>query len=382
MTTVFSLDTDKSIQFHSGMQNFPFLSTITLPARLAVFGLLGALALAAPQAAEAIDSLDAGQSTLTGELVDIVDDKANFAIDGTDSSVAVATDELKNLTTTEPRLIIFGEHESVLGRLDGIREGNLEIRTEDGRSVQVPLSEIVSLGSPAAGEFDQWTRDNLRFWSGSLDLSASTSQATTDTTQILFGAAAQRDSEKSQLKVGVSYRYGTQKEDNAPKQTNLDEAVGTLNLRYTVWDHIFVFGDMAATYNAIQKLSLRAQPSAGAGWDFIDNDQGRVSAKAGFGWVFESYFGGDENEYAALALGLDTQWDLPLDSTLTAELNYLPALNAFADNYLLQARVSYTVPVISILNFKVQITDDYNNRPAAGTQPNSFYFNVGLSVSL
>ncbi|MDG1399193.1 MAG: hypothetical protein P8R45_00495, partial [Candidatus Binatia bacterium] len=82
------------------MQNFPFLSTITLPARLAVFGLLGALALAAPQAAEAIDSLDAGQSTLTGELVDIVDDKANFAIDGTDSSVAVATDELKNLTTT------------------------------------------------------------------------------------------------------------------------------------------------------------------------------------------------------------------------------------------------------------------------------------------
>jgi hypothetical protein len=364
------------------MKRIPFLVKLSTLGRLALVGTLSVLALTLPTRAAAMDSLTAGDSALTGELVDISDDTANFDIAGTDSSVAVATDDLKNLTTDKPRLIIYGDDEKIDGNVEGITDGKLMIRTTEGREIQVPLTEVISLGGPAASALDQWTRDNLRFWSGSLDLSASTSQATTDTTQILFGASARRTSEKSLLNIGASYRYGTQKADQEPTQTNLDEAIGTINIRYTVWEEIFVFGDMAATYNAIQLLSLRAQPSAGVGWDILNNGDGRLSAKAGFGWVFERYFGGDENKYAALALGLDSEWKLPLDSKVTAELNYLPALNAFADNYLLQARLSYTIPVISFLNFKVQLTDDYNNQPAAGTQPNSFYFNVGLSVTL
>ena len=355
---------------------------VFLTRQLACLLALGTVSSLAPGPAAAADSLEAGGSTLTGELVEIHDDTANFDIAGTDSSVSIETDELKNLTTDEPRLIIYGEHGSVHGTVEGIRDGRLSVRTENQETIEIPLDDVLSLGGPADGDFDEWKRDNLRYWSGSLDLSASTSQATTDTTQILFGASARRKSDDTELNMGATYRYGTQKAEGEDKQTNLDEAVGTINLRYNVWDRLFIFGDMQATYNAIQRLSLRARPNAGAGWDIIDNDDGRLSAKGGFGFVYESYFGGDTNKYAALSLGLDGEWDLPLDSTLTASVDYLPALNDFADNYLVQARLAYTIPVISFLNFKIQITDDYNNQPAEGTQPNSFYFNVGLSVTL
>ena len=343
---------------------------------------LGAVILLTVAPTMAADSLQAGESSLTGELVDIVDDTANFDIAGTDSSVAIDTGEIQNLTTDEPRLVIYGDDGAINGTVEGIKDGKLSLRTESQETVEIPLDELISLGGPADGAFDGWKRDNLRYWSASLDLSASTSQATTDTTQVLFGASARRKSDVTELNMGANYRYGTQKAEGEDKQTNLDEAVGTINLRYTVWDRLFVFGDMQATYNAIQKLSLRARPNAGVGWDIVDNDDVRLSAKGGFGWVYESYFGGDTNEYAALALGMDGEWDLPLDSTLTASVDYLPALDDFANNYLIQARLAYTIPVISFLNFKIQITDDYNNRPAEGTQPNSFYFNVGLSVTL
>ena len=364
------------------MQSIRSQNFVPLAARLVLLLSLAASALFTLRPAHAADTLEAGTSALQGELVDIVGDTANFDIAGTDSSVAIGTDELKNLTTEEPRLVVYGDDDSVSGTVVGIREGNLAVRTENQGTVEVPLDEIVTLGGPADGAFDRWSRDNLRFWSASLDLSASTSQSTTDTTQILFGASARRKSDDSELKMGVSYRYGTQKADGEDKQTNLDEAIGTLNLRYTVWDRLFVFGDMQATYNAIQRLSLRAQPNAGAGWDFIDTDGGRLSGKAGFGWVYESYFNDERNEYAALTLGLNGEWDLPLDSTLAASVEYLPALSDFTNNYLLQARLTYTIPVISFLDFKIQVTDDYNNQPAEDTQPNSFYFNVGLSVTL
>lgn len=359
---------------------FPF--KLFVPGRLALIRSLCGLALLMPVSTLASDSLLAGDSTLTGKLKEISDDMANFSIAGTDSSVKVATDELKNLTTDDPRLVIYGDDKSIDGTVEGLADGNLTVRTADGKRTQVPLDQIVSVGGPASGNFDQWTRDNLRYWSGSLDLSASTSQATTDTTQILFGASARRKSEKSELNLGASYRYGTQKEDGKPTSTNLDEAIGTIKARRTVWEQLFVFGEMAATYNAIQKLSLRAQPSTGAGWDILDNDHGRLSAKAGFGGVFERYFGGTKSEYPALVLGMDGDWDLPLDSTLTAGVEYQPSVTNFTENYLVQARLTYTVPVISFLNFKVQITDDYNSSPADNTQRNSFYFNVGLSFTL
>jgi len=355
---------------------------VSFGTRLALLLSVAAAALLISRPAQATDTLEAGTSSLEGKLVDIVGDTANFDIAGTDSSLAIDTNELKSLTTEDPRLVVYGDDDSVSGTVVGIREGNLAVRTENQETVEVPLDEIVTLGGPADGAFDRWSRDNLRFWSASLDLSASTSQSTTDTTQILFGASARRKSDDSELNMGVSYRYGTQKADGEAKQTNLDEAIGILNLRYTVWDRLFVFGDMQATYNAIQRLSLRAQPNAGAGWDFIDTDNGRLSGKAGFGWVYESYFNDERNEYAALTLGLNGEWDLPLDSTLAASVEYLPALSDFANNYLLQARLTYTIPVISFLDFKIQVTDDYNNQPAEGTQPNSFYFNVGLSVTL
>ncbi|MFP6662741.1 MAG: DUF481 domain-containing protein [Deltaproteobacteria bacterium] len=335
-----------------------------------------------PTAAAADDKLSAGGYFFSGSLKSIEDDQASFEIGTTGNTISLDTGSLEGLETEKPRLILYGEVGTITGRILGYADGAIRVENAAGESRTIALDNIVSLGDPADNSFSAWSQDRMRYWSGNLDISVAASQATVDTTQVLFGLGARRKTDDTQFGLSMSYRYGTRQEAGASKETDLDEAIFTLNARRTVWDDLFVFGDMKATYDAIQFLSLRTQPVVGVGYDILKLDQGALSTKLGYGWIYESFFGGDNTNFSTLAIGLATNWKLPFKSTLEASFDYLPPLEDFMHGYLVQAKATYSVPILSYLSFKLQISNNYDDAPAADASRNSLSFNIGLSITL
>lgn len=352
----------------------------TLSATLTAFA-LGTL-LCLPGTAAAEDKLSAGGYFFAGTLKSIQGGNATFEIGTTKNTIDISLESLEGLETEGPRMILYGDSGVVEGRITGYADGAIEVEEADGRKLTLPVDEILTASAPPGDDFTRWTSDRLRYWTGNFDISASAAQATVNTTQILFGLGAKRVDKQSELNLAASYRYGTTQPSGEERQTNLDIATGSVNARYTVWADLFVFGDMVATYDAIQLLSIRTQPVVGVGYDLLKLDSGKLSAKIGYGWIYERYFGGDHDQFSTVAVGLTTNWALPLDSTLEASLDYLPNVADFGHDYLLQTKVTYALPIMSFLSFKLQVQDEYNDAPAPGATRNSFYVNVGLSLTI
>lgn len=335
-----------------------------------------------PTAAAAADNLSVGGYFFSGSLTSIEDGKATFEIGTTGNTIEVDTSSLEGLKTENPRLILYGEDGTITGRVLGFDGGEIRVRSAAGETRTIPLDSIVALGPIADNDFSAWAQDQMRYWSGNLDIAISASQATVDTTQVLFGLGAKRKTANTEISFGANYRYGTRQAAKEAKETDLDEAVGTITARRTIRGDTFAFADMKAAYDAVQFLSLRTQPVVGMGYDVLSLDQGSASVKIGYGWIYESYFGGDKSNFSTLAIGLTTNWSLPFESTLEASLDYLPPVEDFAHGYLIQAKATYSVPILSFLSFKLQITDNYDDAPAAGATRNTLNFNVGLSLTL
>lgn len=325
--------------------------------------------------------------TYMGTLEFVRQGDIEFEIDAVDDTVDIEIEDVTDLQTDDPRLVLYGNSGSVTGPLLGFEDGRLQVQAEPGAEgvIRVPVDEILSISDPADFRFGLFLRDHLRYWTGAIDIGVTATQATTDTSQFLVSLSGKREKGPTEINLSASYQYGRQRDRGADAETgsttNLDQINGSASLRYDLFDSIFTFGEVQATYDAIQFLSLRTQPFGGVGYDIIDIDDDNLSVELGVGWVYESYFDGEEEDYAALSFGLKGEWDLPMDATFSGSIAYRPDVIAWAENYLIQAKADLSLPITSLLSFKFSVKNDYNNRPSEGAVPNSLYLNVALSIT-
>lgn len=350
--------------------------------RLRAAGLAFAGLLAAAGAANAADSVTTKGRTYLGDFESWRDDEVEFVIDAVDKTVQIDTDDLSDLHTEAPRLVLFGESGSVEGQVQGIQNDEMTIEDGEGVKTLVPVDEVVAISDPADNFAADYLLRSLRYWSGRLDLGLTATQATTNTTQFLASISGKRVKGPTEINISASYRYGRQREQDSTSTTNLDEIIGSIDLQYTFVDKLFAFGEMQGTYDAIQFLSIRTQPFVGLGYDFIDTDDATLAAKVGMGWIYERYFGGDHEEYTAASFALSAEWDLPYDATFTGSVSYRPALRAWTQNYLIQSKAEFDLPVTSLLSLTVSVREDYNNQPSEDASRSSFYFNFGIAVKV
>ena len=370
----------------------------------------------------AADILETKGRTYIGTLDSLRQGDVSFEIDAIDETVVIDLDDVTNLQTTGPRFVVFGTTGSVTGTLLRIRDGKLEVQpaassdekadadsdaTNDPEPktpevTVIPLDELWSVDDPVRNIVAQFLGNYLRYWSGNLDLGITATQATTDTQQFLVSIAGTREKGDLEINLAATYRSGRQKEQGEKSTKSQDEIDGRVGARYDVHKPIFVFGEVQATYDAIQFLSIRTQPVVGVGYDLVDTDDASLSVKLGTGWIYEKYFPttckvdpeddpvdalDDESvscsdSFAALSFGIEGDWELPWDAVLDGSLSYRPSVTNWSDNFLIQAKASATLPLTSHLSFKLSVKNDYNSQPSEDAIPNSFYFNVALSLTL
>lgn len=277
--------------------------------------------------------------------------------------------------------VLYGADQEINAPLQGFSNGTLQ-----AGSTAIAIKTLES-GLPIGANgpsFNDRMRSYWRYWDGYFDVAFNLQQATTDTAGFLLGFKTVRTNDPTKFTLGANYRYGTEKRKGQERSTIQDQLLGLVRGDYSFTPRVYGFTSGDATYDAIQKLSIRGVPKAGLGYVIWERslDAGRdfLQAEVGPSWVYERYFGGMDRNYFAIAFGALAGYYLPYGAHFDWRVDYLPAVANFTKNYLLRSDASLTVPLMNPISAKFGYLDEYNSNPAPGARPNSLFLTAGFSV--
>jgi putative salt-induced outer membrane protein YdiY len=219
------------------------------------------------------------------------------------------------------------------------------------------------------------------YWDGSFDFAYNTSRATDDTLGMSLGLNLERERGPSLLRIRTSGRFGKQKDRGEDERTNENQLLGEISQKYDIADRWFVQGSFDAMDDEVESHSLRSVPKLGVGYELYDTEDLTVSIAAGPAYVYQRYFGGSTEDYAALGFAAESEWDLPwADAVWYTRLGYTPSVTDWTTDYLVRGETWLEIPLAGPFAFKASILNIYNNSPADGTDRNSLNTSLGLSA--
>ncbi len=318
---------------------------------------------------------------LEGTVVAVTSEAVEFETTFGSGAIAIPWQDVDEIQSDKEFMVLYGDDQDAVGRIWGVEDGSVLVGESAEQAERVPIDSIFRSLSREQLE-ESWLeslRARNRYWSADWGLGFAYTDATTDTLNFDTHLDIERKKGPSRLQLGAYYRYGTTKEQGSAKATNEDRIFGRAYYSHDVYKSLFAYGAVSATYDSVQRLSIRLDPNAGMGWRFLERETLTMSARMGAGYVYQSFFGGATEDYPAIVFGSDLEWDLPYDSKVTWKTEYLPSVSAWTENYLIRTNAVLTVPIIGWLDFRFRIFDEYNNQPAAGTQRNTFTTTAGIS---
>jgi hypothetical protein len=328
-------------------------------------------------------------NTLTGSITGVSDegigDETLRCIDLKPDTgvgkVSVPVASVERLSTEGTFHVLYGEDAEAVGRLTGIEDGKLVIESASGVE-RIDASDVHLLMSTKDYESSSLSslRSRYRFWKANFDLGFAATRATTDTTSFGLGLAANRRKAPTRFTFGLAYRYGTQKRNGEQSTKVEDEVRGGLKGEYDLTPKWFLFAAGDATYDAIQRLSIRGVPQAGVGYRFYETKKGHFQVQAGGAWIYERYFGGDHRDFASVAFGSELAQTLPYGAEFLWTTGYFPAVDDWANDYLFRTEASLAAPILDFVSAKASVLDEYDNTPSEGTDRNKLAVLVGLPL--
>jgi len=343
---------------------------------------LACLAWMAGGAAAHADEVTAKSTVLHGKVDALSGAGIQFDPEYGKGTLTIKWADIENIKTDKPFQVLYGEDQEVDAPLQGIVSGKLMVGTT---AIDPTTIETGAATGGAGLSCRERVRSAWRYWSGHLDLGLNVQQSSTDTTGFLASFGTVRTKDPTKFTLGADYRYGTEKKKGESSTTVQDQLLGLIREDYSFTPRFYGFASGDATYDGIQRLSIRGVPKAGLGYVFweeqLDADRRNfLQGEAGPSWVYERYFGGSDKNYFAVAFGALAGYYLPLGAHFDWRLDYLPAVDNFTTDYLVRTEASLTAPLIDPISAKFVLRDEYNNSPASGSERNSLFLTLGLSI--
>jgi putative salt-induced outer membrane protein YdiY len=333
-------------------------------------------------AATTADEITVKGTTLRGTIKSMSATELEMDTEYGKGTLTIKMKDVENIKSDARYYVLYGEEAQTSGRILGLSNGVLLVGEDAAVAEKVDVATVQSVYGAEKVETGMLgsLRSNLRYWTGSFDLGFGLTQSTVDTTTLATGFGAERRKSPTRFLLGVKYGYGTQDRDNEPKTTLADNLSGLLRGEYDLTEKVYAFGMGDAKYDAIQRLSLRGVPQAGPGYRFYKTDDAFLQAETGGAWVYQKYFGGEEDDFWAVRFGGEAGGKTWRDMAWSWTGEYLPAVDNWADNYLLRTEAALLFPMTDILNLKFALLDEYNNQPAPDATHNNLATTLGLSL--
>jgi hypothetical protein len=331
------------------------------------------------------DEIVVGEDAAAGEVVRVGPKGLEVETRYGKGNVLVPYERVTTLATEKPFVVVHGDDGITRGRLVGVREGALLVADDAGGVTEIPVASLFD--SVSAEEYDgsaltRW-RSRLRYWDARYDFAFAATDATVNTLALTTGFEVERRKEPTRLLFTGGYRYGLKDDpdgDDSRESITENELIGALRGEYNLTSRIFAFAATAAEYDSVESLSLRLTPRAGLGVHVIRSERIRWDVDTAPAYVYQRYFGGSRQRYAAAAFGTDASVALPFGSTLTARGEYLPAVDDWTGDYLLRGNLALQVPMTEWLAVRSSLVNQYDNTPADDASRNSLTATAGLSL--
>ena len=328
------------------------------------------------------DEVTSKGTVLRGKVSALSGAGITFAPEYGTGTLAIKWENIENVKTDAPFQVLYGDGEESDAPLQGFSNGQLLVGATTVDVATIHSGQPIGAGGLS---FNDRMRSAWRYWDGNFDVGLNVQQSTTDTTGFLLGFQTVRTHDPTKFTLAASYRYGTQKKTGEAESRTQDELLGLIREDYSFTPRVYGFASGDATYDGIQRLSIRGVPKVGIGYVFWQEklDEARrnfLQGEVGPAWVYERYFGGFDRDYYAIAFGALAGYYLPYGAHFDWRLDYLPAVDNFTKDYLLRTEAALLAPLIDPISAKFVVRDEYNNQPAAGTKRNSLFLTLGLSL--
>jgi putative salt-induced outer membrane protein YdiY len=321
--------------------------------------------------------ISAGEVTVQGEVLEgkvvgVTTEGVQFETIYGKGAILIPYASIERLESDASFVVLYGEAGEAHGRLLGVSGGELLVGENPESAARVATGEIFrSFGEQEFEESGiEALRSRYRYWSGNFDLGFAATQATNNTGSL----------DATRLLLRGRYRYTVQEPQDEPKDTIENEVRGLLRGEYNLTQRLFLYASATGEYDEIESLSIRTVPKGGAGYRIWQSPKGFLSGDIGFGYVYQRFFGGDTEDYPAVSFGSELEYLLPYDMKFTALGEYLPSVEEWTGNYLLRGSAALAVPMLSWMDLKFTVFDEYNNRPAEDAKRNKLTFTAGLSL--
>lgn len=343
------------------------------------------------------DQVTSKGTVLKGKITGVSSAGISFEPEYGKGSITIKWEDVEDLQTDGNFQVLYGEDEESTTPLAGYTNGTLFTGTSVEGATQIK-SDTILVGVPIGDDGPSWRdrlRSSWRYWDGNFDLGFNLTQATVDTTGLLIDFKTIRKKDPTRLIFGASYRYATQEDHRLDEDgnevgstTTQDQLYGLVRGEYDFIPRLYGFLSGEATYDAIQKLSIRGIPKAGVGylfWERLLDEERRdfLAGEVGGAWVYEKFFqstGSPENDFFAIAFAAVAGYHLPWGSHFDGRVDYLPAVDDFTGDYLLRSAAGLTLPLFDPIAAKFSLIDEYDSTPAADTQHNTLFITIGLSL--
>ncbi|MCU0669725.1 MAG: DUF481 domain-containing protein [Myxococcota bacterium] len=297
--------------------------------------------------------------------------------------IVIAVEDVESIETEAPFHVMHGDDVRTIGPIVGITPEAIRVAEIGAASpVELSFADVYTARRDPGPEANLLERApvELPYWSGDLDLAFSATQATDDTLALATGFRLARERGPNRTRTGIAYRLAQQKLQGEDTDTTNNEVRGFLRHEYDFAPRWFAFGSAEAEYDEIERLSIRGVPRLGVGYKVYESEAAWFSVDAGGAYVYERFFGGDVNQYPGLALGAESDWDLPIfGANWHNRLDYTPSLVDFIDDYLLRFETAVSIPLWEAISFRVSLVNLYDSTPAEDTDENNLSTLIGLS---
>ena len=318
---------------------------------------------------------------LQGSVVGVTAEGVEFETIYGKGTILIQWSDVESILSDKEFWVLYGDDDEVVGRIWGLKDGELMVGQNPESSTRIPFEQIYR--SFTRDRYEQSRLERLRarfrYWTANFDLAFGFTDATTDTTNLSTALELRRNKKPWDFFFGGYYWFLSTKESGESRVTDENRLLGRARLDRDLSDRTFAYGQATAEYNEIQSLSLRADQAVGLGYRFVKSENLMISGRSGPGYVYQRYFGGENENYFTILFGGNLEAELPYGSKFRWGAEYLPEVSDWQDTYLIRTFADWAMPINGWLDFKIAAINIYNSQPEEDTENNSFTTTAGLS---
>ena len=319
---------------------------------------------------------------LTGSIVKLDDKKLVLKTDFADT-VNIKWDAVSSISAEQPVTVRTSTAEKqISGTTVTQKDGQVDVAATGGQVVTVPSSAVTDLRSQSEEqEYEASLHPGLLAgWAGGANLGLALARGNSESLSISTGVNLARTTTTDKL---VLYTTTVYTKDDILNAITANAVQGGIRYDHNLTKKLFAYIAGDFEHDDLQKLDIRAIPSAGLGLHVINSPRAVLDILGGASWTHESYGTGLVNNIFAPSVGEDLTLKLTANTVFKETVFFFPYLSSgLAGNYRVTFDSGLSTKISKWLAWQTTLSDHYVTNPLTGTKGNDLLLSTGLGITL